>query len=168
MKNTLLSLMATAALTVSSVAAAETVCDKCAYPHPYVGYLGAYWPGDRGTFNHLNMVSHFVPYGPYGNGTFTQFDNYWVFDLNDNAAVDLTALERYLTNWGAELYTDAGSVCYAVVCPTLALGEVIGSHVDVDRRWTIKVPALVPGRYIIRIVGGTTTRGSYTGSITVR
>jgi hypothetical protein len=39
------------------------------------------------------------------------FDNYWVFDLNNVAAVNVTAVQSMLTDWGAELYTDAGSVC---------------------------------------------------------
>ena len=164
-------MFATIALLLAAVTAAraDTICRDCTYPYPQRGgYLGAYWPGDRGTFNHVNTVRHYVPHGPYGNGTFVQFDNYWVFDLHDNAAANLTATHRLLTDWGAELYTDAGSVCAGEYCTVVALGTVVASHVDVAKRWEIKVDALVPGRYVIRIAGATTEGGSYTGQVSFR
>ena len=153
---------------VSTTASAETVCEKCDYPFPYVGYLGSYWPGDRGTFQHFNIVEHIRQYfeqinAPY-DGTFVGFDNYWVFDVNDNATLNATATQRNLTDFGVELYTDAGSVCYAVVCPTLALGTRIAVVHSPVRRWTIEVN-LTPGRYILRMPGQTTTAGSYTGRV---
>ena len=64
-------------------AQAETICSKCPFIGPAASgfgtYLGAHWPRDRSTFLHEYTLE--------GLGS---SDEYWVFDLNDNATVSLT------------------------------------------------------------------------------
>ena len=44
---------------LSLTATAATVCDHCEYIY-YVRYLGAYWPGDNGTFANKKIVADLV------------------------------------------------------------------------------------------------------------
>jgi hypothetical protein len=150
--NILSKLTTVSALALLSLAAqADTICNKCAYVTP-ARYLGGHWPADRSTFAHDNV---------------TRADNYWVFDLNDNAVVTLTAIAIQTTGpFGFEIYADTGSTCDALRC-TVSDPDFNNPLVSmqVAKRWNAKA-TLVPGRYLIRFASD--VRVSYTGMLRVR
>jgi hypothetical protein len=153
--------IALGSLTLTAVTAqAETICKKCAYQHPDATYLGAYSPGDRGTFVHADIAGKV--------GQFTSFDNYWVFDVTETISwttITLTALD--VSGFRTELYENASAQCDATRCTLLALGTDIMTIFDASK-YIVRMPLLSPGRYVLRFVSTTTEAGSYTGRLTLR
>ena len=137
-------LFALAALLISTAARAEVICNGCAAKFPGT-YLGAYWPGDRGTFHGANAS----PVAP--------IDHLFVIDANDNGTLNLSG-ER--TRCASRFITTTGSLCDASGCTQVVLGPRIGSAL---RR--LRNP-VVPGRYVLRVIGP--AGASYTGSVAVR
>jgi opacity protein-like surface antigen len=178
---------AVAALALMGTAQADTICNNCEYVNrgptyvPYPGtYLGAYWPGDRGTFRDTHIQTDL--------GRSGLFNDYWIVDLNQNSVIELTITTKANTAldathpeldgpFAAEISWDHGSVCSATpggFCdrdPTILYDEVVLSEWSaLERRWTFRTGALVPGRYLFRFVGAARAVGesSYAGKILVK
>lgn len=173
--------LAVGLLLAGSVEAQDT-CRKCEYA-PFVGgayeatYLGRYWPGERGTFQNTNIVAE--------RGGGTEFDDYWIVDLNDNAVVSFTMTSKTLDLTGSapgfggvylgELWNDLGSTCgvaagsHCLFVPISSVDDVLSDEWAPKRTWTFHTPALNPGRYLFRFVGATRQSGvgAYSGTITV-
>jgi len=82
---------------------ADVVCQDCTFDFFTTtgGYLGAYWPGDRGTFHWDTVFT-------------TAVNTYWVVDLNANGTLVFqgsTPISAQFKTLRAELYADWGSVC---------------------------------------------------------
>jgi hypothetical protein len=165
-------------LALASPAQADTICKNCEYWY-YGAYLGAYWPHDRAGFGNREIVSNLRDLG-YGDGQSRGFDDYWVFDLNDDASVTLTVDTKgtlypapgYPPHFAVEIYPDTGSVCGEFRCD-ISLPDFVGGPIvshESKRRWTASTPLLPPGRYIIRIAGETAAAGesAYTAKLRVR
>jgi hypothetical protein len=154
--------MTTLAL-LSTTASADLICDKCEYIY-FGTYMGSYWPGDRATFANNTIATEL--------GQFKQFDNYWFFDLNNNAVGVLTVATKAATAldrlFALEIYADPGFVCGILSCPVLTLGEPLISS-EASKRWSGKT-SLVPGHYVIRIASGTQPSGesAYSGQLSFR
>jgi len=172
-------------LALSLTAQAEVVCNGCVFDYTKsIGtYLGAYWPGDKGTFKSQTVFT-------------TPVSGFWVIDLNANGTLVFTAStpKAALTeHFRAELYSDLGSDCdwnpgglcmgislhypEMIGCTYIEIGEsacrmtsyTVLSSPDGVRRWTLKAP-LVAGRYVLRVIGqkGATSFASYSGQVTLR
>ena len=89
-------------LGASAAAPAEVICKDCTYTvtDPAAGtYLGAYWPGDRGSFK---WRTQFV----------TAANSFWVIDLNANGTLVFTAstpAAAPFIAFRAELYHDSAA-----------------------------------------------------------
>ena len=161
---------AIAALGLMGAAHADVICDNCEYVY-YGSYAGAYWPGDKATFGNRNLVADFTQ--QYGSGNGRSFDDYWVFDLNNNARVTLTVNGSKLAgpHFAVQIFADTGSFCDARACnisyPDFASPIVTGS---VTKRWNETTPVLPPGRYAIRIAATSRLSGesSYSGTLVVK
>ena len=167
--NTLSRLASVSALALLSFAAqADLGCNDCEYVYNSGRYLGTYWPGDRGTFGNRNIAAEI--------GNATEFDNHWVFDLNDNATATLTITTKPSTAlappvFAVEIYSYVGGsrVAFSCTIDFSVLTTPILSKETTTRRWTATL-ALVPGTYLIRFSGGTRATGesAYTGVITFK
>ena len=153
-------------LLLSVTAQAEIVCKDCEYvPGLLATYIGSYWPGDRGTFGHHNIADQI--------GQSRQFDNYFIFDLNNTADAALTfstlpGMGLDGPSYAVEIYPDTGSVCGPSVCSVLlfSFGTELVSKFTATKRWSSKLE-LVPGRYVIRFSSGTRASGesAYEGKL---
>lgn len=151
-------------LLCSMPAQAEIICDKCEYvPADAARYLGAYWPGDKGTFGHHDIRAH------YG---YTQFDNYFVFRLHD--AGTLTVVISSLPgqafdgpNWALQIFDDIDTSCGGISCTGFqyALPALITQYTD-KKRMSARI-SLVPGKYVMRLASGTRAVGetAYVGKL---
>ena len=152
---------------LSFAAQADLGCNDCEYVYNSGRYLGTYWPGDRGTFGNRDIAAEI--------GNATEFDNHWVFDLNDNATATLTITTKPVTAlappvFAVEIYTYVAGTC-SVRCTIdfSVLTTPILSKETTTRRWTATI-SLVPGTYLIRLSGATRSTGesAYTGVITFK
>lgn len=151
---------------LAGTAHADVVCDQCIYRDPSV-YLGSYWPGDKGTFINRDVLAKY--------GQAQSFDNYLVFDLNNTAKASVTITNvpgtAFSSPWWLEVYPDAGSVCDALRCTTVAftVGTELFSSATNGKRLTTRLE-LPPGRYVIRLAAGTRAAGDtqYKGSVVIR
>ena len=137
---------------------AANICTGCEYLEAPT-YLGLYNPitFDNGNFNHDDIKDH--------EGPSADFEDYWVFDVDPDGAVsisaDFTRFTRVL-NFAANLWTDnGGTTCGAEVAGAdtcvIDPGAIIASAANMgDRRWEIGPLALTAGRYILQITGRTT------------
>lgn len=187
MKTSLLT--ALAALGLMGTASADVVCQKCEYLNHgatyvyYPGtYLGSYWPGDRGTFVDTNIKADL-------DGRLGLFNDSWIVDLNQNGIVEITVTTKNATAFdesvrpefggpfAVEMSWDHGSVCEATpggFCdrvPTIHAEDVVLSEWSQRAsRWTFRTGALVPGRYLLRVVAATRIDGesAYQAKIVVK
>ena len=178
--NILKTITTTAALALLGATAqadSTTTCVKCEYIY-YGTYLGAYWPGDVGTFKNTKIVADLVAQLGPGMGHNRGFDNYWVFDLPEDVlsitlVFNTAAAARLDPNVSVQIFKDNGSVCNAQACPVIAYDEnnmkaiMWGSSAT---KFTITTAAFPYGRYVIRIAGSTRATGesTYTGSLAVK
>jgi hypothetical protein len=155
MKKLLLTL---AALAMTSPAFANVICTGCEDGDAAGNFLGAFnaQRGDLATFQNSDVGR-------------TAFADFWVFDLTPAAIGSLSADFTLLASIGGffgELYRDAGSVCGASDCGSVALGALIGSATALGGRWEI-LDFFTPGRYVLKIGGQSTglIEGAYTGQM---
>lgn len=157
-----------ASLGLMGAAHADTICNNCEYSY-YGSYAGAYWPGDKGTFGNRAIKANLVQLG-FPNAT--SFDDYWVFDLNNNARVTLTVNGKLGgPHFNVQIFPDTGSFCDATRCNiSFPDFETQIVRADATRHWNATTPVLPPGRYIIRIAANTRVAGesSYSGTIVVK
>lgn len=162
-------LLGVVALLLSPVARAELVCDHCPYlMNVPATYVGSYWPGDRGSFVHMNAAADY--------GQAKRFDEYFIFDINDSATVSLSVstLAGMASDapWGIEIYPDMGSVCgFEGGCfPRLFSFEVQTASVGTLKQRARIATELAPGRYVIRVAVGTRQfeETSYIGQLRFR
>jgi hypothetical protein len=165
--------IALASLALLGTAKADTICNDCEYVY-YGRYLGAHWAGDRSTFGNRDIVANLTALGVGGQSR--GFDDYWIFDLTSNAVVSLTVDSKGTvtgnpiapTSYAVEIYHDTGSVCDATRC-TISHPDFYSPILSKEtaRRWTGTTVTLPPGRYAIRIAGGTRASGesAYTGTL---
>jgi hypothetical protein len=174
--NILKTITTTAALVLlGTTAQAAVVCDHCEYVY-YGSYLGAYWPGDNGTFKNTRIVADMVAQLGPGMGNNRQFDNYWVFDLPAGGSVAMVfntaAATRLQPSWSIQVFDDAGTLCNATACQVIAYNENVGRAIlwGLATKFTVNTVTLPAGRYVIRLAGGTRATGesAYTGSLTVK
>lgn len=156
LKSLVLAALATLALPVH----ASVICAGCEYPDGAAGgYLGAYDGArhDLGTFQDSQVPLR------------GRFDEFWVFDIAPlslaSASADFTLLAA-INGFFGELYRDAGSVCGAVTCSSIATGALIGHDDAANERWEI-FSALNPGRYVLHVSGlpNPINGGAYTGQL---
>lgn len=159
---------------LSFSATAETVCDKCEYIY-YGRYLGAYWPGDIGTFKNTKIVADYAARFGAGTGHNAEFDDHWAFDLPAGGSVAMVmstaAATRLDPNWAIQIFDDAGTLCDATRCTTIAYDENVARVIlwGFATKFTVNTTKLPAGRYVIRIAGGTRATGesAYTGSLKI-
>jgi hypothetical protein len=178
--NTLLrTTAAVAALCLSGTAVADVICDNCVELTNFLPYVGAYWPGDRGTFSLL------TPLTPPG----LPFDRSYVLDLNDTSTLALSIRGTELTNLRAELYEGSPSICgpepgdtcsqhvfnELLECTHLIAGECIQiinpypTLTGTDKKRISITRQLAPGRYVLRVIlRKATLEGSYAVTVAVR
>ena len=152
---TMLRTAALGALALASTTAnADVICDKCAPAKPGV-YLGAYWPGDRGTFQRAVPLP--APTGPFDN-------DYFVVDLMTDGILTLAI------NGGASISVqwDSGSVCDATpgtVCAEVVPYDLWGSTRIGHRAHG----AIYANRYVLRVNSYLLPAGTvYRGTISFR
>ena len=151
-----------ALLALSSMASATVICTNCEDGDAAGNYLGAFnvLTGDTATFRHSDIAR-------------TLFVDFWVFDVGPVAANGSTSAvfmaDAFLRLFRGQLWSDGGSTCtsQALGCRSVELGELLADEFVVNRGWEILFDALVPGRYVLRISGGTLPPrpGGYTGQI---
>jgi len=153
-------------------ASATVVCVGCEHINSADGtYLGTYDPNtlDVGTFNNTNIAIE--------EGVNTDFTNYWVFDLADDARGSISAnftTAASVLNFQGGLYAGTGSTCGSAPaapsgCSTVVLGAQIGTT-QTGNNWEILISSLTPGRYVIRVDGRTPNRppSAYSGQLAFR
>jgi hypothetical protein len=135
-------------LGLSASANATLICSQCEDNDLVGNYLGAFNPltADRATFFHEGI----------GDRIFADF---WVFDVlapgGKGTAAANFVVETFLRLFRGQLWTDAGSQCAAGIgCLSVELGTLLADDFQVNRHWEIPFD-LEPGRYVLRISGGT-------------
>jgi hypothetical protein len=134
--------------------------------------------GDRATFGNRAIVADLdARLGP-GMGQSRQFDDFWVFDLNTNLGLTFSittkAGQRLDPLIGIEIYVDGGSTCDAIRCTSIVLSPAIDNlrltMSAFAKSFSTNLYALSPGRYVIRIAGGTRATGesAYGGTLAIR
>jgi len=158
--------LAAAALGFATQAAqAALICAGCEYGEAGT-FLGAYNPHDFdfGTFQHTDVGQE--------AGPGSDFEDYWVFDLNPGGSGSMSADFTMLTGisgFTGELYMDGGSTCAGNACSSVVLGALVDSDASLnsERRWEIIALSLPAGRYIIRVTGTANANltSAYTGQL---
>jgi hypothetical protein len=140
---------------------ATTICNHCGPSDTagtYLGVLNAA-TGDDATFFHDGIGA-------------SLFIDFWVFDIvgeatNAGVAAASFTVDTFLRLFRAQLWTDDGSQCAAGIgCLNVELGDLIDEDFQVNRAVEIDFD-LAPGRYILRLSGGTVPPrlGGYTGIV---
>jgi hypothetical protein len=155
---------AISALLVGGAAQADLICDRCEFQGTdSATYLGAYWPGDRGTFWNADAG--------IGGG------NLYVFDLNETADVTLNiGVGPMSARWVFAINRDGGTVCGVLVCtphPDWFNFETVMYRDSAtwggDQRMRAAARGLTPGRYVV-IIGAYEEADplTYSGTLTAR